>query len=320
MLLDYMYQSTFSRASCRAIRWSNKGLGAEFYRLNVTATSVFSLKKSNPLSTLSSKFTNKEPDIIRMQQEINCTFVVSPPSIPTVKVDRQRCIDRNDADAVFPVHRIYCVAKNYVDHVKEMGDDPIRQTPCFFTKPPDAVVNCANENNDNICEIPYPMKTSNLHYEIELVIAIGKSGKEIQINDAISYVYGYAVGCDLTRRDLQTIAKDSGRPWDSSKAFDRSAPIGYIYPITDNVTTISFDSNEQTNIWLDVNNQKRQNSTIQKMIWNVPEIISILSHEFELQPGDLIYTGTPAGVGAIKKGDVVKGGIDGIGSLSFRIT
>jgi fumarylpyruvate hydrolase len=208
--------------------------------------------------------------------------------------------------ARFPVHRIYCVGRNYAAHVREMGADPTREPPCFFTKPADAVV-------ANGSPVRYPTRTSNLHHEVELVVAIGKGGKQIPVAEAPDHVFGYAVGNDLTRRDLQAHAKDNGLPWDVAKAFDHSAPITAIRPVTDGGHLTS------GRIWLEVNGQSRQDANLSELIWSVPEIVAELSTLFELQPGDLIFTGTPAGVGAVQRGDSIVAGIDGLDTLRTTI-
>jgi len=221
-----------------------------------------------------------------------------PPTTPPVAIK-----GRSD---LFPVHRIYCVGRNYADHVREMGGNPDREPPIFFAKPADAVV-------PNNARIPYPSRTKNFHHEIELVIAIGKGGRDIAVAQALEHVFGYAVGNDLTRRDLQSEAKDNGRPWDTSKGFDRSAVLSAITPAAQSGHLRS------GRIWLKVNGQMRQQADLSELIWSVPEVIAELSTFFELQPGDLIYTGTPAGVGALKKGDRIEGGIDGLDELSTTI-
>jgi fumarylpyruvate hydrolase len=205
----------------------------------------------------------------------------------------------------FPIHRIYCVGRNYAEHVKEMGGEVGREPPVFFTKPADAVM--ANE-----AAIPYPPRTSNLHHEIELVIAIGRGGRDIQKDRALEHVFGYAAGNDLTRRDLQAAAKKKGQPWDTSKAFDCSAPLAAIRPAAQGHLS-------KGRIWLAVNGQIRQDSDIAEMIWTVPEVIAELSTLFQLEPGDLIYTGTPSGVGALQPGDRIEGGIDGLETLRNTI-
>jgi fumarylpyruvate hydrolase len=209
------------------------------------------------------------------------------------------------SDRRFPVHRIYCVGRNYAEHVREMGGDTEREPPVFFCKPADAVV--ANE-----AAIPYPPRTANLHHEIELVIAIGRGGRDIHKDRALEHVFGYAVGNDLTRRDLQAASKKKGLPWDTSKGFDCSAPLSAIRPA-------SRGHLSRGRIWLTVNGQPRQESDLAEMIWTVPEVLAELSTLFELQPGDLVFTGTPAGVGALQPGDRIEGGIDGLEVLRNTI-
>ena len=210
---------------------------------------------------------------------------------------------------LFPVHRIYCVGRNYLDHAKEMGFSE-REAPFFFMKPADAALPVPFGSTG---EFPYPGESSNVHHEIELVVAIGKAGSRIPANDAVHHIYGYAVGLDMTRRDLQFALRDKGRPWDISKGFDCSAPISPIKPITviGEITTAQ--------IWLTVNGAKRQASDVAKLIWSVNETIEHLSKFYELRPGDLIYTGTPEGVGAVKPGDEMEGGLAGIGTLKVRV-
>ena len=209
----------------------------------------------------------------------------------------------------FPVHRIYCVGRNYEEHAKEMGFTG-REPPFFFMKPADAVlVVNAGETGD----MPYPSLTKNLHHEIELVVAIGKGGKNIQATDAMSHVYGYAVGLDMTRRDLQNDMKKQGRPWCIGKGFDHSAPIGPITP-----AALAGDV-ANAEIYVQVNGQDRQRSTTSQLIWNIAETIEHLSAAWELQPGDLIYTGTPEGVGAVVAGDVMVGSVAGLGELKVRL-
>jgi fumarylpyruvate hydrolase len=208
-------------------------------------------------------------------------------------------------DARYPVHRVYCVGRNYAEHAREMGADE-REPPFFFMKPADAVVPGGGE-------IPYPSATENLHYEMELVIAIGTAGASIAKEQALDHIWGYGVGIDLTRRDLQLEARNRGRPWDAGKGFDRSAPVSALRPVSE----IGHPGTGR--IWLDVNDERRQDSDISHMIWNVPEIIVALSGLYALAPGDLIFTGTPAGVGAIVRGDVVKGGVDGVDEIRIKL-
>jgi fumarylpyruvate hydrolase len=211
--------------------------------------------------------------------------------------------------AQFPVHRIYCVGRNYEEHAKEMGFTG-REPPFFFLKPADALI-VVEAGQTGIQ--PYPSLTHNFHHEIELVVAIGTGGKNIKAADAMKHIYGYAVGLDMTRRDLQNDMKKQGRPWCIGKAFDHSAPIGPITPIAQagDVT--------QAEITLEVNGQLRQTSSIAKLIWNIAETIEHLSAAWALQPGDLIYTGTPEGVAAVVPGDVLSGRVTGLGSLSVQI-
>lgn len=225
-------------------------------------------------------------------------YVFDAPKQPSLSVVGQ--------DEQFPIRRVFCVGRNYEAHAREMGKDPTREAPFFFTKPADAV--CRTP-----CTVPYPKLTENLHHEIELVIAIGKGGSEIAEADVMDHVWGAAVGLDLTRRDLQTEAKNMGRPWDWGKAFDHSAPISAIRPIAE------VPSVEQGRIWLAVNGEIRQDADIADLIWSVREHVSILSHAMTLAPGDLVMTGTPAGVGPIVAGDVVTGGVDGVGEIEVTI-
>jgi fumarylpyruvate hydrolase len=228
-------------------------------------------------------------------------YAIAAPAQAVVPVDA--------TSEVFPVHRIYCVGRNYADHAKEMGFSG-REPPFFFTKPADAVVPIAFGATG---EMPYPGATSNLHHEIELVVAIGRAGRDIAQAAAAAHIWGYAVGLDMTRRDLQFSLRDAGRPWDVAKGFDHSAPISPLKPIAATGEIVAGA------IWLEVNGQKRQSSDIAKLIWNVNETIEHLSRYFTLAPGDLIFTGTPEGVGAVKPGDLMSGGIAGIGTLQVRM-
>ena len=229
-------------------------------------------------------------------------YVVKPPAQASVPV-------AGSAD-LFPVRRVYCVGRNYAAHAREMGFDPDRDPPFFFAKPADAVVPVPP---GTVADIPYPSGTENYHHEIELVAAIGRGGADIDVGRALEHVWGYAVGLDMTRRDLQFAMRDKGRPWELGKAFDASAPIG---PLTaaDAVPHIG-----KAAIWLTVNGEPRQRSTISHLIWSVAETVAYLSKYFRLEPGDLIYTGTPEGVGPVNRGDLLRGGIDGLGELSVRI-
>ncbi len=209
----------------------------------------------------------------------------------------------------FPVRRVYCVGRNYVEHAREMGFTG-REPPFFFLKPADAVLAV---NNGETGTMAYPSLTANLHHEIELVAAIGTGGKDIKAADAKQHIYGYAVGLDMTRRDLQGEMKKLGRPWDIGKGFDQSAPIGPIVPAA------QAGDVEHAGIWLQVNGKDRQRSDLSKLIWNIGEIIEHLSAAWELQPGDLVFTGTPEGVAAVVAGDTLVGGVAGVGELRLRI-
>jgi fumarylpyruvate hydrolase len=210
---------------------------------------------------------------------------------------------------LFPVHRVYCVGRNYEEHAREMGFTG-REPPFFFAKPADALLPVT----DGTGEMPYPPQTANLHHEIELVVAIGRGGRDIPAAEAPAHIWGYAVGLDMTRRDLQGEAKKLGRPWEVGKGFDYSAPVGSVWPVarTGELT--------RGRIWLKVNGASRQDSDVSKMIWSVNETIEHLSRYFALRPGDLIFTGTPEGVAAVACGDELEGGVDGVGTLRVRIT
>lgn len=225
-------------------------------------------------------------------------YAFDPPKQPSVAVI---------GSAVrFPVRRIFCVGRNYADHVREMGNDPKSEPPIFFTKPADAVV-------ESGAEIAYARNTSNLHYEVELVVAIGAGGAEVSEAGALSLVWGYGVGVDLTRRDRQAEAKQAGAPWDVAKGFDQSAPVGALTPVADS------GHPSVGRIALSANGNVKQDANLSEMIWSVPEIISTLSRSWALQPGDLIFTGTPSGVGPIVAGDRVEAEIEGLASLTFTI-
>jgi fumarylpyruvate hydrolase len=206
--------------------------------------------------------------------------------------------------ARFPVHRIYCVGRNYADHVREMGND-LRDPPVFFMKPADAVVASG-------AAIPYPPGTVNLHHEVELVVAIGRGGRDLAPVDAAAHVFGYAVGNDLTRRDLQNAAKERRQPWDTSKGFDQSAPLAALPPA-------AAGHPQRGRIWLSVNGVLRQEADLAEMIWDLPHILATLSQLFELRAGDLVFTGTPAGVGPLQPGDAVEAGIEGLEVLRHTI-
>ena len=209
----------------------------------------------------------------------------------------------------FAVHRIYCVGRNYAEHAREMGFTG-REPPFFFMKPADAVLPVAQGETGHL---PYPTLTQDLHHEIELVVAMGKGGRNIAAGDAMQHIWGYAVGLDMTRRDLQAEAKKQGRPWCIAKGFDASAPIGPITPAA------QAGNVQQAAIWLQVNGVDRQRSNVSQLIWNIAETIEHLSQAWELRPGDLIFTGTPEGVNAVARGDVLEGGIDGLCQLRVSV-
>lgn len=206
----------------------------------------------------------------------------------------------------FPVRRIYCIGRNYGAHAREMGYDPDREPPFWFAKPADAIVASGSM-------IDYPPRTANLHHEIELVVAIGKAGADVAVGDALEHVYGYAVGIDLTRRDLQKEAKSQGRPWVTAKGFDQSAPVSALHTVED----VGHPASGR--IWLSVNGEIRQQGDLNELIWSVAEAVAELSTLFALSPGDLIFTGTPAGVGPVIVGDQIAGSIDGIDEIKITI-
>lgn len=221
------------------------------------------------------------------------------PNYPTVAIA--------DSDERFPLHRIYCVGWNYAEHVREMGLTPERDPPIFFQKPLDAIVPDGGS-------VRYPSRTQDLHYEIELVVAIGRGGESIEQENALEHVWGYGVGIDMTRRDLQAVAKSNGQPWEASKAFDDAAPLSPLRSADE------VGHPARGRIWLSVNGELRQDGDLGQLIWSVPEIIQQLSSLFRLEPGDLIYTGTPAGVGPVVVGDVLEGGVDALGTIRVQIS
>ncbi len=224
-------------------------------------------------------------------------FVFPPPAVSALHVA--------GTAALFPVRRIYCVGQNYAAHAREMGHDG-RTPPFFFGKPADAAVPGGGE-------IAYPPQTGNFHHEVELVVALGKAGANIARDDALGHVFGYAVGIDLTRRDLQAEAREKRQPWDTAKGFDRSAPVGAIRRASD-VGHVSRGA-----IWFKVNGAIKQSGDISDLIWPVPDIIAELSKFFALAAGDLVFTGTPSGVGPLRRGDRGEGGIDGLGTIAIEI-
>jgi fumarylpyruvate hydrolase len=224
------------------------------------------------------------------------TYAFTPVPQPTLPI--------KGSDKLFPIHRIYCVGRNYAEHTEEMGGDT-KDPPFFFQKNADNVVTGG--------EFPYPPATQNVHFEIELVVALKSGGVNIKAADALAHVFGYAVGIDMTRRDLQDAAKKLARPWEVAKAFEASAPCTAL------VLAQHVESPSKGAIWLEVNGQRKQTGDLTQMIWDVPHQIEFLSGLFELKAGDLIFTGTPSGVGAIKKGDRMKGHIDGVGDLDVLV-
>jgi fumarylpyruvate hydrolase len=230
-------------------------------------------------------------------------YVIPIPRVASVPVKGGSAGDE------FPVHRIYCVGRNYVDHAIEMGHTG-RETPFFFMKPADAVLPVVE---GQVGAMHYPSLTKSLHHEVELVVAIGKGGRDIPAASAMEHVWGYAVGLDMTRRDLQNDMKKQGRPWCIGKGFDEAAPIGAV------VSVANCSVSPDTRIELRVNGEVRQTSTIGKLIWSIPEIIEQVSQAWELAPGDLIFTGTPEGVAAVVAGDTLSARIDGVGSLELNI-
>ncbi|WP_323120347.1 fumarylacetoacetate hydrolase family protein [Burkholderia alba] len=225
-------------------------------------------------------------------------YAVTPPTPTSVEIA--------ETTTRFPVRRVFCVGRNYADHAREMGADPDREPPFFFTKPADAVVPASGT-------VPYPPLTGDLHHEIELVIAIGRSGRSIPAAAALDHVWGYGVGVDLTRRDLQAEAKKLSRPWDWAKGFDASGPVSPLH------SAASIGHPLTGRIWLSVNGEIRQQGDLADMIWPVADIVSYVSRSVELRAGDLIFSGTPAGVGALQPGDRVTGGVDGVASFEFTV-
>jgi len=226
------------------------------------------------------------------------SYVVPPPARISLSV--------KDSTERFPVRRIYCIGRNYAAHVREMGSDPASEPPIFFSKPADAIAGAGGS-------VAYPPGTNDLHHEVELVVALNRGGTNIPETEALQHVFGYAVGNDLTRRDLQNQARGKGLPWDMSKGFDESAQVGVL------TVASAFGAPAAQGIWLKVNGQQRQHSRLDQMIWSVPAIISSLSRLVALKPGDLIFTGTPEGVSALHPGDEITAGIDGLEGLDFRI-
>jgi fumarylpyruvate hydrolase len=225
-------------------------------------------------------------------------YVISPPPVISLPVE--------GSDDRFPVRRIYCIGRNYAEHAIEMGHDPDKEPPFFFQKNPDNLLPVGQD-------FPYPAKSTDVHFEIELVVALKSGGTNIPVDKALDHVFGYAVGLDMTRRDLQGEAKKLGRPWEIGKAFEHSAPCGPIVP-AERVGPLTRGA-----VTLEVNGELRQRGDINQMIWKIPEMISYLSEYFALAPGDLIMSGTPAGVGAVKRGDRLRGRVEGVGELDVGV-
>jgi fumarylpyruvate hydrolase len=226
------------------------------------------------------------------------TYVFEPQPIPTLGVVGE--------ESRFPVHRIYCVGRNYAEHAREMGHDPNREPPFFFYKPADSLL-------INGADFPYPGQSNDVHHEIEMVAALHSGGDNISEADALSHVFGYGVGLDMTRRDLQGEAKKMGRPWDTGKGFEFSAPCSNLK----RASTIGHPT--QGRVWLDVNGETKQQGDLADLIWSIPEMIAYLSTLFTLRAGDIIMTGTPAGVGPVKRGDLLVGGVEGVGEIKTRV-
>jgi fumarylpyruvate hydrolase len=233
-----------------------------------------------------------------MNVHTTTNYLFAPLAVPTLPIV--------GSDALFPVHRIYCVGRNFADHAIEMGHDPNREPPFFFQKNPDTLVLSGQD-------FPYPSQTSDVHHEIELVVALNKGGTNIPLESALDHVFGYGVGLDMTRRDLQGEAKKLGRPWETGKAFEASAPCTPLVPAS------KIGHPTAGAIWVKVNGQLRQSGDLNQMIWKVPEMISYLSGLFTLQAGDLIFAGTPAGVGAVVRGDEMHGAVEGVGEIRTRV-
>lgn len=255
-------------------------------------------KSRKPAAKKKAKAPARKAAPAKAKKAVAKTFAVAAPKAAVLPVAGRK--ER------FPVRRIYCVGRNYAEHSREMGHDPDRELPFFFSKFPDSLVKDGGV-------FPYPSITQNVHHEIELVVAIKKGGRDIAPDKALSHVYGYAVGLDMTRRDLQGEAKKTGRPWEVGKAFDFAAPCSAIRAAAD------IGHPAKGRIWLDVNGEPRQKGDLAEMIWPVPDIIAHLSKLFALGPGDLIFTGTPVGVGAVKKGDTMSGGVEGVGTIKIAV-
>lgn len=224
-------------------------------------------------------------------------FVIAPNPIPTLPVE--------GSSELFPVNRIFCIGRNYAAHAVEMGHDPDKEPPFFFFKHGAAVITDGT--------FPYPTETSDVHHEVEMVVALSKGGTDIAVDDALDHVYGYGVGLDMTRRDLQGEAKKLGRPWEVAKSFEASAPCGPLVPAS------RIGHPDQGKVELSVNGETRQQGDLNQMLWKVPEMISVLSRYFTLQPGDVIMSGTPSGVGAVERGDTMVASIEGVGEITVKV-
>ena len=234
-----------------------------------------------------------------IKQRIAMTeYVIAPPPAPSLPVA--------GTTARFPIRRVFCVGRNYAAHAREMGNDPSREPPFFFMKPADAIVPASGS-------VPYPSATNDLHHEIEMVVALGKGGVNVMAEDALALVWGYAAGLDLTRRDMQAVAKEMSRPWDFAKGFDASGPCSEIHPVR------QVGHPHQARIWLKVNGEIRQDGNLNEMIWPVADIVSHISRYVALAPGDLIFSGTPAGVGKLQPGDAVQGAVEGVAEFNFVV-
>ena len=224
-------------------------------------------------------------------------FVITPPAIPSIPVK---------GGGTFPVRRVYCIGRNYAAHAVEMGHDPDREPPFFFQKNPN--------NLDASGQFPYPPKSADVHHEVELLVALSSGGVNIAVQNALDCVFGYAPALDMTRRDLQGVAKKMGRPWEIGKAFERSAPVGLLHSAT------QIGHLDHGPIRLEINGEERQSGDLNQMIWKVPEMISYLSEHFELAPGDVILSGTPAGVGPVQRGDTMRASVAGLDPLDVQVT
>ncbi len=237
--------------------------------------------------------------VLRAGAAWGMTYIIDPPVRASLAV--------KDSSERFALRRVFCVGRNYGAHAREMGHDPDREPPFFFCKPADAMFDVGEE-------LPYPPLTKNLHHEVELVVFIGEGGENISVDDANACIFGYGIGLDMTRRDLQSEAKKLGRPWDWGKAFDLSAPCGPVHLVAKSGLI------EKGNIWLDVNGERRQAGNIADLIWSIREVISIISQSMALKPGDAIMTGTPAGVGPVSRGDEITAGLEGLGTINTTVS